>query len=176
MQTFMKDTALSEHSWGAAWHVWINGTPWQGNGMGKACYVWISLLFIGHREEPETFTCSFGIQCSRMTCFIHFQYSLDPCNYFMRTWISRLVEVEVSWTHIFTYVPLKWWSSKWQGGVVICPATQLVKVLKCDRIKATAVMASRLLFTMSNKRLATFSKSGHCDVSRGGISSDDLSW
>lgn len=137
---------------------------------------WHTSNFTGHREESETFTCSLGIQCSRMTCFIHFQYSLDPCNYFMRTWISRLVEVEVSWTHIFTYVPLKWWSSKWQGGVVICPATQLVKVLECDRIKVTDVVASRLLFTMSNKRLATFSKSGHCDVSRGGISSDDLSW
>jgi hypothetical protein len=35
---------------------------------------------------------------------------------------------------------------------VICPATQLVKVLKCDRIKLTAVMAPHILFTMSNKK------------------------
>lgn len=35
---------------------------------------------------------------------------------------------------------------------MICPTTQLVKVLKCDRIKVTAVMAPHLLFTMSNKK------------------------
>jgi hypothetical protein len=34
MRIFTKDTALSEHGRGAAWHVWINGTAWQGNGMG----------------------------------------------------------------------------------------------------------------------------------------------
>jgi len=28
---------------GAALDVWINGTAWQGNGMGTACYVWIGL-------------------------------------------------------------------------------------------------------------------------------------
>ena len=32
--TFTKDTALSEHGRGAAWRAWINGTAWQGNGMG----------------------------------------------------------------------------------------------------------------------------------------------
>jgi hypothetical protein len=33
-RTFTKDTALSEQGRGAAWHVWINGTALQGNGMG----------------------------------------------------------------------------------------------------------------------------------------------
>jgi hypothetical protein len=35
-QAFTKDTALSEHGRGAAWHVCINGTAWQGKGMGTA--------------------------------------------------------------------------------------------------------------------------------------------
>jgi len=42
-RTFTKDMALSEHGRGAAWHVWINGTAWQGNGMGTACNVCIGL-------------------------------------------------------------------------------------------------------------------------------------
>ena len=33
-RTFTKDTALSEKGRGAAWHVWINGTAWQGNDIG----------------------------------------------------------------------------------------------------------------------------------------------
>ena len=32
---------------GAAWHVWINGTAWQVNDMGMACYVWIGLKRTG---------------------------------------------------------------------------------------------------------------------------------
>jgi hypothetical protein len=32
-RTFTKDTAMSERGRCAAWHVWINGTAWQGNGM-----------------------------------------------------------------------------------------------------------------------------------------------
>jgi len=40
MRTFTKDTALSEHGRGAAWHVWINGLAWQGNGRGTVCYMW----------------------------------------------------------------------------------------------------------------------------------------
>jgi hypothetical protein len=43
MQSSMKDTALSEQGRGTTWDVWINGTAWQGNGMGTACYVWIGL-------------------------------------------------------------------------------------------------------------------------------------
>ena len=43
MRTFTKDTALSEHGRGAAWHVWINGSAWQGNGRGTVCYMWIGL-------------------------------------------------------------------------------------------------------------------------------------
>ena len=35
-RTFTKDTALSEHGRGAACHVWINGTAWQGNGIETA--------------------------------------------------------------------------------------------------------------------------------------------
>jgi len=35
-RTFTKDMALSEHSRGAAWHVWIKGVAWQGNGIGVA--------------------------------------------------------------------------------------------------------------------------------------------
>ena len=30
------DTTLSEQGRGAEWHVWINGTAWQGKGMGAA--------------------------------------------------------------------------------------------------------------------------------------------
>jgi len=33
---FMKDMALLEQGRGAAWHVWINSTAWQGKGMGTA--------------------------------------------------------------------------------------------------------------------------------------------
>ena len=40
MRTFTKDMALTEQRRGAAWHVWINGTAWQGNGMLR---VWIGL-------------------------------------------------------------------------------------------------------------------------------------
>lgn len=46
----------------------------------------------------------------------------------------------------------------------------------CNRIKVTPLMASHQLFTRNNTGLATFSNSGHCDVSRGSISSDDSSW
>ena len=54
MRTFTKDTALSEHGRGAAWHVWINGIAWQGNDMGTACYVWIGLKTVGSRTfHPE---------------------------------------------------------------------------------------------------------------------------
>jgi hypothetical protein len=42
-RTFTKDTALSEHGRGAAWHVWIVAAR-HGHGMGNAWYVWISLL------------------------------------------------------------------------------------------------------------------------------------
>jgi len=42
-RTFMKDTAVSKLGSGAAWHVWIKGTAWQGNSKGAACYVWIGL-------------------------------------------------------------------------------------------------------------------------------------
>jgi hypothetical protein len=33
---YQEDTALSEQGRGAAWHVGINGTTWQGNGIGSA--------------------------------------------------------------------------------------------------------------------------------------------
>jgi len=39
MQTFTKDTALSEQGRGTAWQVWINAR----HDMGTACYVWIGL-------------------------------------------------------------------------------------------------------------------------------------
>jgi len=47
MRTFTKDTVLSEHSRGAAWHVLISGT---------ACYVWIGL----RRTLPFFAGLSFG--------------------------------------------------------------------------------------------------------------------
>jgi len=34
-RTFTKDMALSEQGRGPTWHVWINGTAWRGNGMGR---------------------------------------------------------------------------------------------------------------------------------------------
>ena len=45
MRTFTKDTAPSEQSRGAAWHVWINAR--HGNGMRAAYYVWIGLKAAG---------------------------------------------------------------------------------------------------------------------------------
>jgi hypothetical protein len=51
---FHEDTALSEHGRGAAWHVWINCTAWQGNGMGTACFVWIGLKYVTADERLRT--------------------------------------------------------------------------------------------------------------------------
>jgi hypothetical protein len=48
MQTFMKNTALSEHGRGAAWHVWIN--EWHGRGTAWARHAMCESAFSGPRQ------------------------------------------------------------------------------------------------------------------------------
>jgi hypothetical protein len=51
-RTFTKDTALSEHSRGAAWHVRNNGTAWHVNGMGAA-WAWHTTFESALKVSPE---------------------------------------------------------------------------------------------------------------------------
>ena len=48
MRTFTKDTALSEHGRGAAWHVWINGKTWQRTAWARRamCELAFSVLLV----------------------------------------------------------------------------------------------------------------------------------